>query len=227
MAMLKPKEMAERLNVTVRTLQRWDNDGILKAYRTPTNRRYYTEEQYLEYTGQSQMAKDTRKVVAYARVSSNGQKDDLKNQLQFLRNFANGKGIILDDVITDIGSGLNYKRKKWNKLLDDVMDNQIKVIYITYKDRFVRFGYDWFENLCKKHNTEIVVLNNIETSPSQEMIDDMISIIHVFSCRLYGLRKYKTKIKNDGSLKGGENDNGNQNSKNQIISQQRNEKSLK
>ena len=227
MAMLKPKEMAERLNVTVRTLQRWDNDGILKAYRTPTNRRYYTEEQYLEYTGQSQMAKDMRKVVAYARVSSNGQKDDLKNQVQFLRNFANGKGIILDDVITDIGSGLNYKRKKWNKLLDDVMDNQIKVIYITYKDRFVRFGYDWFENLCKKHNTEIVVLNNIETSPSQEMVDDMISIIHVFSCRLYGLRKYKTKIKNDGSLKGGENDNGNQNSKNQIISQQRNEKSLK
>lgn len=227
MAMLKPKEMAERLNVTVRTLQRWDNDGILKAYRTPTNRRYYTEEQYLEYTGQSQMAKDTRKVVAYARVSSNGQKDDLKNQVQFLRNFANGKGIILDDVITDIGSGLNYKRKKWNKLLDDVMDNQIKVIYITYKDRFVRFGYDWFENLRKKHNTEIVVLNNIETSPSQEMVDDMISIIRVFSCRLYGLRKYKTKIKNDGSLKGGENDNGNQNSKNQIISQQRNEKSLK
>ncbi len=222
--MLKPKEMAERLNVTVRTLQRWDNDGILKAYRTPTNRRYYTEEQYLEYTGQSQMAKDTRKVVAYARVSSNGQKDDLKNQVQFLRNFANGKGIILDDVITDIGSGLNYKRKKWNKLLDDVMDNQIKVIYITYKDRFVRFGYDWFENLCKKHNTEIVVLNNIETSPSQEMVDDMISIIHVFSCRLYGLRKYKTKIKNDGSLKGGENDNGSQNSKNQIISQSNHEK---
>lgn len=227
MAMLKPKEMAERLNVTVRTLQRWDNDGILKAYRTPTNRRYYTEEQYLEYTGQSQMAKDTRKVVAYARVSSNGQKDDLKNQVQFLKNFANGKGIILDDVITDIGSGLNYTRKKWNKLLDDVMDNQIKAIYITYKDRFVRFGYDWFENLCKKHNTEIVVLNNIETSPSQEMVDDMISIIHVFSCRLYGLRKYKTKIKNDGSLKGGENDNGSQNSKNQIISQQRNEKSLR
>ena len=81
--------------------------------------------------------------------------------------------------------------------------------------------------MCKKHNTEIVVLNNIETSPSQEMVDDMISIIHVFSCRLYGLRKYKTKIKNDGSLKGGENDNGSQNSKNQIISQQRNEKSLR
>lgn len=225
--MFKPKEMAERLNVTVRTLQRWDNDGILKAYRTPTNRRYYTEEQYLEYKGQSQTVKDKRKVVAYARVSNNGQKDDLKNQVQFLRNFANGKGIILDDVITDIGSGLNYKRKKWNKLLYDVMDNQIKVIYITYKDRFVRFGYDWFENLCKKHNTEIVVLNNIETSPSQEMVDDMISIIHVFSCRLYGLRKYKTKIKNDRSLKGGENDNGSQNSKNQIISQQRNEKSLR
>ena len=222
MTMLKPKEMAERLNVTVRTLQRWDNDGVLKAYRTPTNRRYYTEEQYLEYTGRAQTVKDPRKVVAYARVSSNGQKDDLKNQVQFLRNFANGKGIILDDVITDIGSGLNYKRKNWNKLLDDVMDNQIKAIYITYKDRFVRFGYDWFENLCKKHNTEIVVLNNIETSPSQEMIDDMISIIHVFSCRLYGLRKYKTKIRNDGSLKGGENDD--KNSKSKAVSQSNHEK---
>ena len=222
MTMLKPKEMAERLNVTVRTLQRWDNDGVLKAYRTPTNRRYYTEEQYLEYTGQSQTVKDPRKVVAYARVSSNGQKDYLKNQVRFLRNFANGKGIILDDVITDIGSGLNYKRKNWNKLLDDVMDNQIKVIYITYKDRFIRFGYDWFENLCKKHNTEIVVLNNIDTSPSQEMIDDMISIIHVFSCRLYDLRKYKTEIKNDGSLKGGENDD--KNSKNKAVSQSNHEK---
>ena len=104
------------------------------------------------------------------------------------------------------------------------MKIQIKVIYITYKDIFVRFGYDWFENLCKKHNTEIVVLNNIETSPSREMVADLISIIHAFSCRLYGLGKYKTKIRNDGSLKGGENDNGNQNSKSKAVSQSNHEK---
>ena len=92
------------------------------------------------------------------------------------------------------------------QLLKEVMDNQVDTIFITYKDRFIRFGYDWFERLCKMHNTEIVVLNNIETSPTQEMVDDMISIVHVFSCRLYGLRKYKSKLKSDKSLRGGEND---------------------
>ncbi|SEM57778.1 Resolvase, N terminal domain, partial [Ligilactobacillus sp. WC1T17] len=112
MTMMKPKEMAERLGVTVRTLQIWDKKGILKAYRTPTNRRYYTEEQYLEYTGQSLQNK--RLNVAYARVSNTSQKDDLKNQINFIRQYVNAKGVILDDVISDIGSGLNYNRKNWN-----------------------------------------------------------------------------------------------------------------
>uniref|UniRef100_UPI0039088C19 recombinase family protein n=1 Tax=Ligilactobacillus murinus TaxID=1622 RepID=UPI0039088C19 len=79
--------------------------------------------------------------------------------------------------------------------------------------RFIRFGYDWFERLCKMHNTEIVVLNNIETSPTQEMINDMISTVHVFSYRLYGLRKYKSKLKNDRSLKSGENNDSSSKSK--------------
>lgn len=187
MTMLKPKEMAERLGVTVRTLQIWDSKGVLKAYRTPTNRRYYTEEQYLNYIGKSELTK--RKNVAYARVSTNGQKDDLKNQIGFIRQYVNAKGVVLDETMTDVGSGLNYNRKKWNKLLEEVMNNQIDTIYITYKDRFIRFGYDWFERLCKMHNTKIVVLNNVETSPTQEMIDDMVSIVHVFSCRLSGLRQ--------------------------------------
>ena len=100
MAILKPKEMAERLGVTVRTL---------KAHRTPTNRRYYTEEQYLEYIGQS--TSNNRKNVAYARISTHSQKNDLKNQIDFIRQYANAKGIILDETITDIGSGLNYNRK--------------------------------------------------------------------------------------------------------------------
>lgn len=216
MTMMKPKEMAERLGVTVRTLQIWDKKGILKAYRTPTNRRYYTEEQYLEYTGQSLQSK--RLNVAYARVSNNSQKDDLKNQISFIRQYVNVKGVILDDTITEIGSGLDYNRKKWNELLEKVMQNKIDTIYITYKDRFVRFGYEWFERLCKMHDTKIVVLNNVETSPSQEMIDDMVSIVHVFSGRLSGLRKYLTKIQNDKSLKGGEKDDPN--AKGQAVSEQ-------
>ncbi len=136
MTMLKPKEMAERLGVTVRTLQIWDSKGVLKAYRTPTNRRYYTEEQYLNYIGKSESNK--RKVVAYARVSTNSQRDDLKNQIDFIRQYVNAKGIILDETITDVGSGLNYNRKKWNKLLEEVMNNQIDRFTLLIKiDLFV------------------------------------------------------------------------------------------
>lgn len=189
-------EMAEKLGVSIKTLQRWDNTGKLPARRTPSNQRYYTEDQYLDYMGMS-VEKPHRKVVAYARVSSRNQKDDLKNQIDFIRTFANANGVILDECIKDVGSGLNYNRPKWNELLQAVMRDEIATIYVTYKDRFIRFGFEWFENLCKQHQTEIVVLNHEETSPDQELVEDLTSIVHVFSCRLYGLRKYKKVIKED------------------------------
>lgn len=193
---LKPKEMAQRLNVSVQTLQKWDNDGTLKAYRNPKNRRYYTESQYNEYIGKPSDSVN-RKHVAYVRVSNRNQTDDLQNQRNFIKTYVNAKGIIIDDYVEDVGSGLNYKRKKWNALLDSVMNDEVDTIYITYKDRFVRFGYEWFENLCKKFDTNIVVLNDKDSSPEQELVDDLISIIHVFSCRVYGLRKYKQQIEKD------------------------------
>lgn len=196
MAILKPKDVADRLGITTRTLQTWDRKGILKAKRSPTNRRFYTEDQINQYLNKDSLSSH-KKQVAYARVSTYGQKDDLKDQLSYIRQYANARGIILDEEISDIGSGLNYKRQKWNNLLDEVMNNKIDKIYITYKDRFIRLGYDWFESLCKKHGTEIIVLSNIDTSPDKELVDDMISIIHVFSSRLYGLRKYKKKIRDE------------------------------
>jgi predicted site-specific integrase-resolvase len=192
----KPKEFAELLNVSVITLQRWDNDGKLKAFRTPTNRRYYTYEQYLEYTGIHKET-DSRKIVIYTRVSTSNQKDDLKNQVEFLRQYANAKGIIVDEVIEDYGSGLNYNRKKWNRLIDSCMTNEISTIIITHKDRFIRFGYDWFESFLAKFNVEIIVVNNESLSPQEELVQDIISILHIFSCRIYGLRKYKKKIRED------------------------------
>ena len=197
--MIRLNDMAKRLGVSVKTLQRWDREGILIAKRNPNNRRYYTEDQYLEYIGSSN--KNNRKTIAYTRVSSNNQKDDLQNQITFIRNYVNAKGEILDDVIQDIGSGLNYNRKHWNNLLlNQIPKGEIEKIYITYKDRFVRFGFDWFERFCNHYNCEIVVINNPETSPQQELIEDLISIIHVFSCRIYGLRKYKKDIRLDESL---------------------------
>ena len=202
MFMIRLNEMAKRLNVSVKTLQRWDREGILVAKRTPTDRRYYTEDQYLEYIGSS--TKSKRKTIAYVRVSSANQKDDLRNQITFIRNYVNAKGEILDDVIEDIGSGLNYNRKHWNDLLlNQIPKGEIEKIYITYKDRFVRFGFDWFERFCNHYNCEIVVINNPDTSPQKELVDDLISIIHVFSCRIYGLRKYKKDISSDESLQDG------------------------
>ena len=192
----KPKDFAELLGVSVKTLQRWDRDEILKANRTPTDRRYYTYDQYLQFKG-IQTENDIRDTVIYARVSTRNQKDDLHNQVEFLKQFANARGIIVNQCVEDFGSGLNYNRKKWNKLLEEVMEQKIKTIIISSKDRFIRFGYDWFEKFCVKFNTSIIVVNNESLSPNEELVQDIISILHVFSCRLYGLRKYKNQIKED------------------------------
>ena len=195
----KPKDFAELLGVSVKTLQRWDREGILKANRTPTDRRDYTYVQYLQFKGMNTRT-DNRQIVIYARVSIRNQKDDLNNQVDFLRQFCNAKGFIVGQCIEDFGSGLNYNRKKWNKLLEEVMEQKIKTIVITHKDRFVRFGYDWFEKFCLKFNTTIIVVNNEELSPQEELVQDIVSILHVFSCRLYGLRKYKKQIKEDEEI---------------------------
>ena len=195
----KPKDFAELLGVSVKTLQRWDRDGILKANRTPTDRRYYTYDQYLQFKG-IQTENDIRDTVIYARVSTRNQKDDLQNQVEFLKQFCNAKGIIVNQCVEDFGSGLNYNRKKWNRLLDEVMENKIKTIVISNKDRFVRFGYDWFEKFCEKFNTKIIIVNNETLSPNEELVQDIISILHVFSCRLYGFRKYKNQIKEDEEI---------------------------
>lgn len=195
----KLKDFAELLGVSPKTLQRWDRDGILKANRTPTNRRYYTYDQYLQFKGIN-TENDVRNVVIYARVSTRNQKDDLKNQVEFLKQFCNARGMIVNQCIEDFGSGLNYNRKEWNKLLEEVMENKVKTIVISNKDRFVRFGYDWFETFCEKFNTQIIVVNNEDLSPNEELVQDIISILHVFSCRLYGLRKYKNRIKGDEEI---------------------------
>lgn len=195
----KPKDFAELLNVTVKTLQRWDKQGILKANRSPTNRRYYTYEQYLQFKGISREF-DSRAVVIYARVSTRNQADDLENQVDFLQTYANTKGMIVDTIIRDFGSGLNYNRKRWNQLLTEVMEGKIKTILVTHMDRFVRFGFEWFERFCNKFNTEIVVVKNEKLSPHEELVQDIVSILHVFSCRLYGLRKYKKQIEGDETI---------------------------
>ena len=191
----KPKEASQYIGRSISTLQRLDYSGKLKAHRTTTNRRYYTKEQLDTFLGKKDQTR--RLQIAYARVSSYERKPELQHQLDYIRNYVNAKGIILDQEITDIGSGLNYSRKKWNQLMDLVEENKVGKIYIAYKDRFIRFGYDWFNHFCQKHGCDIVVLNNPSLSPEEELTQDLLTILHVFSSRSYGIRKYQKQIKKE------------------------------
>ena len=105
--------------------------------------------------------------------------------------------MIVDQVFEDIGSGLNYNRKKWNTLIEDCTLGHISKIIVSHKDRFIRFGYEWFERFLQNNGVEIIVVNNETTSPEEELVQDLISIIHVFSCRIYGLRKYKKMVEDE------------------------------
>lgn len=192
----KVGEFAKLLNVTVKTLQNWDKQGTLKAYRTPTNQRFYTEEQLNQVLGLSNEKQEEKLglKIGYCRVLTHNQKSSLQNQEEFLRNYTNAKGVILDEVLSDIGSGINYNRKNFNKILELVEAEEISEIYITYKDRFVRFGFDWFDTFCEKHGAKIIILNQPSTSPEQELAEDLLNIVTVFSARSHGLRTYKKQL---------------------------------
>lgn len=197
-------EFANKVGYHYKTLQVLDKKGIFPAKRNQRNRRYYTDEDY--YLFLNQIAKipveennnnvhQKRLIITYSRVSSHGQKDDLKSQQSFIENFVASNGLQVDENLFDIGSGLNYERKNFLKILELVEQKQVEKIIIAHKDRFVRFGFDYFQNFCKKHNTEIVIINLDSCSPEQEFTEDLISIIHCFSSKLYGLRKYNKNTK--------------------------------
>jgi predicted site-specific integrase-resolvase len=133
-------------------------------------------------------------IIAYCRVSSSGQKNDLVNQKAALEQFciASGKPVAL--WLEDIGSGLNYERKHFVRLMEMVERGEVSEIVIAHKDRFVRFGYEWFNQFCENHGCNLIVMNAETLSPEEEMTKDLLSIIHCFSSRLYGLRKYFGQI---------------------------------
>jgi putative resolvase len=187
-------QFAKLINYSVKTLQRWDRDNILKPEtRTKTNRRLYSHDQLIQFTNSNILKK--KKNIIYCRVSSSNQKSDLKSQKEFLIDFTRNMGLSIDDTYTDIGSGMNFKRKNFLKLLEEVQNNEIESVTIAHKDRLCRFGYELIEHIFNKNNVKINLINDDRLSPEQELCQDLTSIVHVFSSRLYGLRKYKNKIK--------------------------------
>jgi len=188
-----PKSFGELIGRTTNTLQQWDRDGKLRAHRSPiSNRRFYTHDQYMEYMGRK---KDLQRLkIAYSRVSTRAQKPDLLNQVKALKEHCEEQTIEIDLWMQDIGSGLNYKRKQFNRLMELVERGKVAFILIAHRDRLVRFGFEWFEAFCERHGTKIIMMSNTKHSPEKEMIEDLLAIVTVFAARFHGLRSYKKVI---------------------------------
>lgn len=186
-------QFSKLIGKTNQTLRNWDKDGILKPHHvSESGYRYYSQEQLNHFLGLKQEVQLNKKTIGYCRVSSNKQKDDLERQIENVKTYMYAKGYSFE-IISDIGSGINYNKKGLNKLIDMVTNSEVEKIVILYKDRLIRFGYELIENICNKYGTTIEIIDNTEKTEEQELVEDMIQIVTVFSERLQGKRANKAK----------------------------------
>ena len=193
MSFVPSRKASEILGVHPNTLRSWESTGKIKAIRTPSNQRLY------DVTSITVNKETPKKSICYCRVSSAKQKDDLQRQINYLKEqFPNY------DIITDIGSGLNFKRKGLQAILELAMQKNIKEVVVAHRDRLCRFGFDLIQWIIEKNQGKLVVLNEVHLSQEEELTEDLLSIVHVFSCRINGGRKYK-KGKSKIKIQDGEN----------------------
>lgn len=186
-------EFANQIGKTIQTLRNWDKKGILKpSHVTKGGTRYYSQEQLNHFLGLKSEKQINKKIIGYCRVSSHKQKDDLESQIENVKTYMYAKGYQFE-IITDIGSGINYNKKGLNQIIDMVTNSEVEKIVVLYKDRLIRFGYELIENLCDKFGTVIEIVDNTEKTEQQELVEDLVQIITVFSCRLQGKRANKAK----------------------------------
>ena len=190
--MLSIGKFAKSLGVSIQTLRNWDKEGKLKpTYVTENGYRYYSEDLLNKFRNIKNVNKIKKKNILYARVSAKDQKDDLNRQIDNLKQYAYSKGYSFE-IITDIGSGTNYKKEGLLKMINLVECGEVDRIIVLYKDRLIRFGYDLIEYICKLNDTKIEIVDNSTISKEQELTEDLIQIITVFANRLYGARSKKT-----------------------------------
>ena len=186
-------EFANRIGKTIQTLRNWDKKNILKpSHVTQGGTRYYSQEQLNHFLGLKSEKQINKKIIGYCRVSSHKQKDDFERQIENVKTYMYAKGYQFE-IITDIGSGINYNKKGLNQLIDMVTNSEVEKIVVLYKDRLIRFGYELIENLCKKFGTTIEIIDNTEKTDEQELVEDLVQIVTVFSCRFQGKRANKAK----------------------------------
>ena len=190
--LLSIKQAANQLGISVSTLRRWDETGVLVAQRTPKGHRRYDLSKINPNLTRNKVEQQ-RKTIAYARVSSHDQKSDLQRQIEMLELYCSSQGWSFE-VISDLGSGMNYHKKGLKRLLDDILDNKIDRLVLTHKDRLLRFGAELVFALCEARQVEVVIINQGENlSFEEELAQDVLEIITVFSARLYGSRSKRNK----------------------------------
>ena len=196
-------QFSQLINVTPQTLRNWDKSNKLKPHHTTSNGyRYYSHEQLNQVLNIK--TKKERITIGYCRVSSNKQKDDLERQIENMRTYLSAQGKPFE-IISDIGSGINYKKKGLQELIGKITRNEADKIVVLYKDRLVRFGFELIEYIASLFECSIEVIDRTNKTEQEELVEDLVQIITVFSCKLQGKRANKAKkmvrdfIKDEGN----------------------------
>jgi putative resolvase len=194
-------EFAKRIGVKPLTVRRWIYKGLIKPLKTPTGRYRFTEKHINEILNNLHKDYDdnhnTKKVVIYTRVSTSKQKEYLQNQIELCKKYAVSKGYSIGQIITDIASSFNFKRKELNKLLDLVIANEVDTVIIYSKDRLSRIAYELFETIFNKYGVKIEIIDNSEKLHNdyqlKDTVEELISFIHYITAKIYGSRSYKSR----------------------------------
>ncbi|GET37667.1 IS607 family transposase [Microseira wollei] len=200
-------DAAKELGVSVDTIRRWADQGKIRYERAPSGHRRFYLADIKRITPRDLKQLSGRITINYARVSSHDQKNDLTRQIQVLEAFSGSNGWQFE-TIQDLGSGLNYNKKGLKRLLSRILKGDVGRLVLTHKDRLLRFGAELVFAICEEMETEVVIINKSavrEASPTgeelsfeQELVQDMIELVTVFSARLYGARSRKNKKLIDG-----------------------------
>jgi len=199
--LLRPKEVCQRLGVSYSTLSRWVREGRIRAIRTAGGKFRVPESEVRRIAEGLPISKEVRAVI-YARVSSSEQKNDLERQIRYLTEYCTSKGYKVIDVLSDVASGLKTDRRGLMKLLDYVVNRQVDVVVVAYRDRLTRFGFEYLEYFFRQYGVGVeVAFGEKPEDTYQELVEDLIEVVTSFAGKLYGVRSHRKRKLVDGFKK--------------------------